>query len=232
MGALNLNTAGGNLPIRVSSLVLAQALADGGAARIALFALIGLLLLTLGFLIGYMVLVRRRPTDTPPPAPRRVVVAPHAPPALGTMPRRAAAAPMGRAEAGGGAAAGAETVAVSATPQGPMACPSCRREFEAGVRFCPHDARKLVAASDIVERARNSGAVCPRCRRAYDGGVRFCPHDAEELIPAALYEATHGKKHQAAPTGVLAKLCPLCATRYDLVTTFCAKDGAELVTIN
>jgi hypothetical protein len=123
-------------------------------------------------------------------------------------------------------------LAVAATPAGPVGCPSCRREFDAGVRFCPYDSRRLVPASDLLERSRATGSVCPRCRRAYDAGIRFCPHDADELIPLALWEATHGHRQEANPTGVLAKICPMCSGRYDLATTFCGKDGAELVTIN
>jgi predicted amidophosphoribosyltransferase len=110
-----------------------------------------------------------------------------------------------------------------------MACPACRREYPAGVQYCPHDARKLVPAADMVERTK-SGAVCPRCRRAFDAGVRYCPHDAEELVPVALWEATAGKPEP--PAGVVARMCPQCHARYDLAQTFCARDGAELVTIN
>lgn len=198
----------------------------GAGVRVALFGLIGVLLLTLGFLIGYAVLVRRRPV----PAPPRRAAAPPAGTPSAVSPRHAAGPTPSFGS--GGAGASAETVAVAAMPQGPMACPSCRREFEASVRFCPHDARKLMPASDIVERSRASGSVCPRCRRAYDAGVRFCPHDAEELVPVSLWEATHGKEQQVVPSGILAKLCPQCGMRYDLVSTFCAKDGAELVTIN
>jgi len=62
--------------------------------------------------------------------------------------------------------------------------------------------------------------------------VKFCAHDAEELIPAALWEATHGKKAHATPTGIVAKICPQCQHRYDLAMGFCTRDGTELVTIN
>src|SRR6185503_19149550 len=118
------------------------------------------------------------------------------------------------------------------SPSGPMACPSCRREYPAGVRFCAHDSRRLVPSSEIVERSRVAGSVCPRCRRSYDAGIRYCPHDAEELISAPLWEATHGKRPELPPTGVVAKICPQCATRYDLATSFCGRDGAELMTVN
>jgi hypothetical protein len=100
------------------------------------------------------------------------------------------------------------------------------------VRFCAYDSRRLVPISEIVERSRTAGSVCPRCRRSYDAGIRFCPHDAEELIPAPLWEATHGKRADPSPTGIMAKICPQCASRFDLASTFCTRDGAELMTIN
>jgi DNA-directed RNA polymerase subunit M/transcription elongation factor TFIIS len=205
-------------------LVLADTLVSSGA-RVALLCLIGLLLLTLGFLIAYAVLGRKK---TPPPA--RVKRIPVPPATAATAPLRAVSAAPTTSGGGGVGAGGA--IAVQTTSQGPMACPACRREFEAGVKFCPQDARRLVPSAEIVERARSSGSVCPRCKRAYDAGVRFCAHDAEELIPASLWEATHGKKVHATPTGIVAKMCPQCQNRYDLSMTFCSRDGAELVTIN
>jgi predicted amidophosphoribosyltransferase len=113
-----------------------------------------------------------------------------------------------------------------------VACPSCRREFPAGIRYCPHDARKLAPAVDVLAAARASGSICPACRRSFDAGVRYCPHHAEELVPVGLWEAMRGPKAHTLPTGVLGKICPHCASRYDLASTFCGKDGSELVTIN
>ncbi len=133
-----------------------------------------------------------------------------------------------------GGAAGGLAVASATTPAVPgrMGCPSCRREFEAGVRFCTYDSRRLVPLAEVAVRSRVAGSVCPRCRRAYDAGIRYCPHDAEELMAMPLWEATHGKKQPGEPTGVMAKICPQCAVRYDLVSSFCGRDGAELMTIN
>lgn len=207
------------------TLVLADTLVSSGA-RVALLCLIGLLLLTLGFLVAYAVLGKKK---TPPPA-RQVKRIPVPPAVAAATSPRAMATASSAATGGGGGASGA--IALQTTSQGPMACPACRREFDAGVKFCPQDARRLVPSAEIVERARASGSVCPRCKRAYDAGVRFCAHDAEELIPASLWEATHGKKAQATPTGIVAKMCPQCQNRYDLSMTFCTRDGAELVTIN
>src|SRR5262245_37087884 len=192
-------------------------------AQIALMCLIGLLLLTLGFLIAYAVLGKKK---APPPRVKRIPVPPAS---AATVPTRGIAG-ASTAAGGGGGAAGA--IVLQTRTQGPMACPSCRREFEAGVKFCPQDARRLVPAAEIVERSRASGSVCPRCKRAYDAGVRFCAHDAEELVPAALWETTHGKKAHVSPTGIIAKLCPQCQQRYDLAMSFCTRDGTELVTVN
>lgn len=145
------------------------------------------------------------------------------------VPRRVEKGPSVRAFVPGGMEGGALEV----TPQGAsVACPSCRREFPEGIRFCLHDARRLVPAADIVERARASGSICPVCRRSFDAGVRYCPHDADELIPVALWEAMRGPRAQTALAGVLGKICPHCSSRYDLASTFCGKDGSELVTIN
>jgi hypothetical protein len=208
----------------VPTLVLADTLVSSGA-RVALLCLIGLLLLTLGFLIAYAVLGRKKPA--PPARVKRIPV----PPASAAAPSpRAVSVASSATGGGGGGVSGA--IALSTGTQGPMACPACRREFDAGVKFCPQDARRLVPSAEIVERARTTGSVCPRCKRAYDAGVRFCAHDAEELIPASLWEATHGKKMHATPTGIVAKMCPQCQNRYDLAMTFCTRDGAELVTIN
>jgi hypothetical protein len=199
---------------------------DASWTRIALLCLIGAMLITLAILVGYLVRSRRRPAPAPAQPKRMALSTP--PPVPSAAVRRAHGSGSSRPRMGSTSG----SLAVAQTTTGPVGCPACRREFEAGVRFCPYDSRRLVPAADLLERTRAAGSTCPRCRRAYDAGIRFCPHDAEELIPMALWEATHGKKSEAAPTGVLAKICPQCSGRYDLATTFCGKDGAELVTIN
>src|SRR5690349_19305624 len=42
-----------------------------------------------------------------------------------------------------------------------MVCPACHRDYAPGLRFCPHDARDLVLASDPAARAAGAGATCP-----------------------------------------------------------------------
>ncbi len=113
-----------------------------------------------------------------------------------------------------------------------LACPTCRREYEGDLEFCPSDARRLIPSSEMLDRARSGGSLCPRCQRAFDPGVRFCPHDAAELVPVSIYEITRNGKREPSPTGVLAKICPQCRKRYDLAATFCGKDGSELKTVN
>ena len=191
-----------------------------------------LLALALGLVISLVYIRRLRRA-----AQRRLAAVPstpsHASPlpmALSPRPRLAAAAARERGGAGGGLAVAAST-SMPAVP-GRMGCPSCRREFESGVRFCTYDSRRLVPVAEVAVRSRIAGSVCPRCRRAYDAGIRYCPHDAEELMAMPLWEATHGKKQPGEPTGVMAKICPQCAVRYDLVSSFCGRDGAELMTIN
>ncbi len=109
-----------------------------------------------------------------------------------------------------------------------MVCPTCRTEY-AGLAYCPRDARRLVAAEDMLE-GRATGGMCPRCGRGFDPGLRRCPHDGAELVPPAAYRAT--RKPDPPLTGVLGKACPVCRTRYDLSVRFCGKDGHDLVVVN
>lgn len=195
---------------------------------------IAALLVTVGFLTAQLLAKRKKPPAPPPKQLRRVQVAAPSPVLTPFVRRPGASGAMAAGAGGAAAGAGVEVAAKAGAmplPGGPMACPSCRRQFESGVSFCPHDSRRLVPAGELAERVRPSGSACPRCRRAYDAGIRYCPHDAEELIPLTLWEATKGKK-QTVPTGVVAKICPRCGNRYDLATAFCGKDGSELVTIN
>ena len=67
-----------------------------------------------------------------------------------------------------------------------MVCPACHRDYAPGLRFCPHDARDLVPASDPAARAAGAGSTCPSCKRSYDAGKRFCAFDGEELVPLPL----------------------------------------------
>lgn len=196
------------------ALVVMEASGIPSGARVVLLCLIGLLLVILGFLIAFAVLIRRRPAGARAPRSRA---------ARGDE-REEARQP--RAATGGGAS-GALAVARSES----MACPTCRRQYDSLLEFCPRDARRLVPLSQLD--ARSSGTVCPACRRGSEPGTRFCPHDGSELIPVSLYEATRSDADEpSGPTGVMAKICPQCRSRHDLAALFCGRDGSELVAIN
>jgi hypothetical protein len=77
-------------------------------------------------------------------------------------------------------------VAVADAPAPSLVCPACQREYDAGLQFCPRDARELVAASDTAAGTAAPGVTCPNCRRAFDATKRFCPFDGDELVPLAV----------------------------------------------
>lgn len=179
-------------------------------ARIALFCLIGLLLITLGFLIACAWLLRRRGAGDG--------AARHSADRIGDELRVAALATHG----------------ASADLAGAVACPSCRRRYERPLKYCPRDARLLVPATEL-ERVKSGGGVCPGCRRAFDPAVRFCPHDAAELVPLSVYEATHARDpldDEPEPGDCAGKICPECRSRHEIAAIFCGVDGSELVAIN
>lgn len=118
----------------------------------------------------------------------------------------------------------------------PMLCPSCRRAFPAGTRFCPLDASRLISTSAAGSEGR--GGRCPRCQRSFEAGMRFCPMDAEELVlhthaihtpSLGLAEPAQVAEHLVGGDG---KICPLCASKYNLAAGYCGRDAAVLVTIN
>ena len=74
-----------------------------------------------------------------------------------------------------------------------MTCPTCRRSFDAGKRFCAFDGEELVPLSVAVggapvaelAAARLAGAlgkICPSCSRRYDADATFCGRDGAELV--------------------------------------------------
>ena len=151
----------------------------------------------------------------------------------------------------GGRAAGRRKRARSRrrAPGGPgLVCPACQREYEAGLQFCPHDARELVPATDPAARAAVPGMTCPNCRRSFDAIKRFCPFDGEELVPLTLAVAAaatpsppcvrHGRRSPAAGYRGRGQCrddgedLPHCSRRYESDATFCGRDGSELVSVN
>lgn len=122
-----------------------------------------------------------------------------------------------------------------------LVCPTCRREYPAGLKFCPADARALVATMHATSSgptpapdpvAAGPGLAGPVCRRSFDGSKKFCPYDAEELTPSVLPAIRRAKVGPPGLAHVLGKICPHCAKRYESEATFCGRDGAELVSIN
>ena len=121
-----------------------------------------------------------------------------------------------------------------APPPQPMVCPACHRDYSPGLRFCPHDARDLVPASDPAARAAGAGLTCPTCKRSYDTGKKFCAFDGEELVPLPLAMGVGDPAGAVAVAfaGGMGKICPNCSRRYESEATFCGRDGEELVPVN
>src|SRR6476659_4110032 len=71
-----------------------------------------------------------------------------------------------RVAAGRRRGASAHAAARPEAPQPIVVCPACQREYDAGLQFCPHDARELVPVSDPAARAAAPGMTCPICRRS------------------------------------------------------------------
>jgi hypothetical protein len=149
--------------------------------------------------------------------------------------------------------------AAADAPAPSLVCPACQREYDAGLQFCPHDARELVPAGDAAARTVAPGLTCPNCRRAFDAAKRFCPFDGDELVPLplALGSAPGGSALGATGMGgisaggglpgaadvasvasvasagaAMGKICPHCSRRYESDATFCGRDGASLVCVN
>jgi hypothetical protein len=167
-----------------------------------------------------------------------------------TRARRAAANKRSAA-----ASRASSVVAAAGAPMPSLACPACQREYEAGLQFCPHDARELIPAGDAASRAATPGVTCPNCRRAFDAAKRFCPFDGDELVPLPLAVGsapgapTLGAIGMAGISAVgtlggaadvagvasataMGKICPHCSRRYESDATFCGRDGSSLVSVN
>ena len=122
-----------------------------------------------------------------------------------------------------------------AVNRGPaLLCPACHRGYPPGLRFCPHDARDLVPATDSAARSSSVGVTCPTCKRAFDAGKKFCAFDGEELVPlpVALGAVEGAAAAFGGSLGSLGKICPNCSRRYESDATFCGRDGEELVPVN
>lgn len=177
-----------------------------------LFCLIGLLLVILGFLVAFAFALRKRPT------PRRE-------PVVEVVDAEA----LERLDADGRLP---ELTGTDASERVTAVCPTCQREYDGSLQYCPKDARRLVPVSDLVQTRKRTGRMCPSCKRGFDRHVKYCPHDATELVSGAAYAATEGDDAGDTETGDLAKICPRCRCRHELSATFCSQDGSELVVLN
>lgn len=174
-------------------------------ARLALLAVIALLLVTLGFLLALAWMARRASDERTGDALRRAVE------------------PTSE-----GASAASDRVADTG---GLKACPTCGNIYGGSLAFCPRDARRLVDADDVGERAPLAGGVCPRCQRGYPPGTPRCEDDGADLVPAAL--AASFSPPADDPAGeALGKICPRCKSRQAQAASFCGHDGARLVALN
>lgn len=122
------------------------------------------------------------------------------------------------------------SVAIGPRPQ-PMVCLTCHRDYAPDLKFCPHDARDLVLASDPTARSAALGVTCSMCKRSYDAGKKFCAFDGEELVPLPVALGAAGTV-SGAFAGLRGKICPNCSQRYESEATFCGRDGEELVPVN
>ena len=151
---------------------------------------------------------------------------------------------------------GPHAVARAAPPGPALVCPACQREYDAGLQFCPHDARELMPVTDPAARAAVPGTTCPACRRSFDAMKRFCPFDGDELVPLTLAAGAAAGAVRAmgeiGPIGIgavgaigsggaigigigsgsMGKICPHCSRRYESDATFCGRDGSALVSVN
>ena len=142
----------------------------------------------------------------------------------------------------------ADRVGPRSAPAPGLVCPACQREYDAGLQFCPHDARELMPVTDPAARAAVPGTTCPSCRRSFDAMKRFCPFDGDELVPLTLAVGAAGGaagamrrhggdgRHGASRIGIgvelMGKICPHCSRRYESDATFCGRDGSALVSVN
>jgi len=85
----------------------------------------------------------------------------------------------------------AEPPPAPAAAWGCMVCPTCRRQFATGLRFCPYDARLLTAEGPGAEEREPStdpalrpaaAKICPTCARRYESVAVVCASDGALLV--------------------------------------------------
>ncbi len=138
------------------SLELSAAVAEGlpNGARMLLWIVIGLLLVTLAILIAMAVMMRRR---------HRL--------------RELALSLANEVEAEVGEVLFDDE---ATNPGDDMLCPECGELFGADRVRCPDDGRRLLLRSEVED----DGRVCPICSRGFTEAICFCPHDGAALVVA------------------------------------------------
>lgn len=72
-------------------------------------------------------------------------------------------------------------------PEPELECPTCKKTFEGGTAFCPHDGVALVAKVAVAPAAGKNGQakrgkICPTCGDRFEGGADFCGKDGTQLV--------------------------------------------------
>lgn len=117
---------------------------------------------------------------------------------------------------------------------GPLVCPTCQREFESPISFCPYDANRLVPLNETRKNAP-PGGICPACHRGFNPGVKSCPHDNEELVPYLAGARAHtgfNEVSHVTESDLRGAICPTCSTKSEGEGAFCVRDGTPLAPLN
>lgn len=187
------------------SVELALAASDSlpTGARLLLWVVIGLLLMTLGILVAMALMMRRR--------------------------HRAAALAADEEEEPDGEVLFDEAELDDLDldlDEDEVICPECLERYGADKVRCPSDGQRLLLRSELEEL---DGRVCPICSRGFTESICFCPHDGAALVVA---DPRRALRLATAPGESSGKICPRCRTRHEYRFAFCTRDGAELRILN
>lgn len=67
-----------------------------------------------------------------------------------------------------------------------MRCPRCKRLYDLGASFCPHDGtplQEIEADPSLYEDHASAPKICPQCHEMRSGALAFCPEDGARLTP-------------------------------------------------
>jgi hypothetical protein len=119
-----------------------------------------------------------------------VVVAPRVRAGARATGKRQASPPASAGFEPGVLRAGSGALAPPPPPPSSMMCPTCLRQFAAGLRYCPYDARVLSSGIALgnpqpgpsLALGGHLGKICPNCARRYDAGAKVCGGDGAALV--------------------------------------------------